>query len=102
MPGTAHALTGNETFGQRTVIMGAMRADSENVVAVSHQQHLLVADMTEELAVDKIGKRDALGEVRALRGVCVLGHVALLSHCAPKSPVRSRDRGEQLPAQLGV
>src|SRR6516162_1339625 len=74
MPGTAHALAGNETLGQRAVIMGAMGADSEDFAAALHQQHLLVADMAEELAVNKIRQRDALGEVRALRRVLLLRH----------------------------
>src|SRR5262249_37334533 len=57
--------------------MRAMRADGEDVVAHLahlHQQHLLVADMAEELAVDKIRQRDTLGEVRPLRRILLLRH----------------------------
>src|SRR5205823_1724575 len=31
MPGTTHALAGHEAFGERPVIMAAMRADRENL-----------------------------------------------------------------------
>src|SRR5690242_914438 len=108
MPGAAHALAGDETLGQRAVIMRAMRADGENVIAALLQQHLLVADMAEELTVDKVGQRDTLGQVRTLR--CVL--IAVLGHrCAPTLavPVRltrscretageARHRCESIPA----
>jgi predicted HAD superfamily Cof-like phosphohydrolase len=51
-----------------------MRANGEDFIAAVHQQHLLVADMAEELAVDKIRQRDALGEVRTVRRILFLGH----------------------------
>src|SRR6516225_401429 len=83
MPGTAHAFAGDKSLGQRAVIMGAMRANGEDFVAAVHQQHLLVADMAEELAVDEIRQRDAPREVRTL------WRILLLRHCDTPAFTRS-------------
>ena len=98
MPGTAHAFAGYETLGQRAVIMRAMGADGEDFAAALHQQHLFVADMAEELAVDEIRERDTLGEVRTLRFILVL--IRALGHrCAPTRSPRSLDApaGQRFP-----
>jgi hypothetical protein len=65
MPRTAHAFAGHQALGERSMIMRAMRADGEDFIAASHQQHLFVADMAQKLAVDKILDGDALRQVRS-------------------------------------
>src|SRR5580704_14757877 len=76
MPRAAHALADDETFGERPMIMRAMRADGEDLVAASHQQHLLVTDMAQELAVDKILDCDTLRQVRPARCSLLFRHRA--------------------------
>ena len=55
--------------------MAAMRTDGKQLGAAVHQQHLFVADVPDKLAVDEIGQRDALREIRAA------GRSLFLRHC---------------------
>ena len=50
----------DEAFGERPVIVAAMRADREDLRARAHQQHLVVADMAEQHLAGEFGRRDAL------------------------------------------
>ena len=54
MPGTTDALAGHEAFGERPVIMAAMRADREDLRARTHQHHFIVADMATALQTSRI------------------------------------------------
>src|SRR5579863_6683838 len=74
MPGTAHALADHDALGERAVIVAAMRGDGEYFGAAAHEQHLLVADMADELAVGEVWERDPLGQVRAARRGLFLRH----------------------------
>ena len=47
VPRAAHRAVNNEAVGERPMIVGAMRADREDVRAAQDQQHLVVADMSE-------------------------------------------------------
>jgi hypothetical protein len=74
MPGTTDGVIDHQTIGQWPAVMCACRADCEYLVPAAHQQHLLVAAMTDELAgIGEIEKRDAFNEIR-----CVLA----FSHCS--------------------
>src|SRR6185503_13785241 len=55
MPGTPDALTRHETFGERPVIMAAMRAYRKNFGARTHQQHFVVANMAEQHLAREFG-----------------------------------------------
>ena len=59
MPWTTDGVIDHETIGQRPAVMRACRADCEHLVPAAHQQHLLVAAMTDELA--------AIGEIEQAR-----------------------------------
>ena len=75
----------HETVGERTAVVRALGADREDLGPAAHQQHLLVADMADELAaIGKLGERNALGQI----GAGLLGMV--LSHSTP--PRRCKDR----------
>ena len=64
VPGTAHRVADDEPVGERAVIVGAMGADREDLGAAAHQQHLLLADMAEQLAaVIEFGKGNSLPEI---------------------------------------
>ncbi len=60
MPGTTDALAGHEAFGERPVIVAAMRADRKNLRARTHQQHFIVADMAEQRLAGEFGQAYAL------------------------------------------
>ena len=93
VPGTAHALADNDTVGERAVIVAAMGADREHLGADAHEQHLLVADMADKLAVDEVREGNALGQIRAARRRLLLRHGRVL---------RSRRDAEELLAKLRV
>ncbi len=76
MPGAAHGVADQQSFGERTVIVAARRADGEQLGAGPRQQHLLVADMAEKhAAVGEVGEGNTLAQI----GPAGLG--VLLSHC---------------------
>ena len=78
VPRAAHRAVNNEAVGERPMIVGAMRADREDVRAAQDQQHLVVADMSKEVSNGQVGQRDALGQIGAARS-------RLFSHCRPPS-----------------
>ena len=45
--------------------MAAMGADGEYFAATAHQQHLVVADVSQKLVVDEFGEADAFCQIRA-------------------------------------
>ena len=56
MPGAAHRVADQQPFGERAVIVAAVRADGEDLAAAARQQHLLVADMADQhAAVGELG-----------------------------------------------
>jgi hypothetical protein len=61
MPGTADAFADHESFGERPVVVTAMRVDGENLRSGTHQQNILIADMSEQCLA---GEFNALGEIR--------------------------------------
>ena len=48
MPGAADAVAYHEPLRERPVIMAAMRVDGEDLKPGTHQQNILIADMTEQ------------------------------------------------------
>src|SRR5262249_57057283 len=82
MPGTSHRLADDQSFGQRTAVMAAGRANREEFIAAAREQHRLVADIpADRPAVGYIRERDATREVRTRR----LG--LLNAHLSPPPPV---------------
>ena len=75
MPRAAHGVADHDAVGERTVIMRAMGADREHLRPATHQENLVIAGMTDELAA--IGK---LREVNALHQIWTGGFSLLLSH----------------------
>jgi hypothetical protein len=53
-----------------------MRADGEDFITASHQQHLFIADMAQKFAVDEILDCDALRQVRSARRFLLFRHRA--------------------------
>jgi hypothetical protein len=50
MPWTSHRLSDNEPVGQGAVIVGAVRTNGEQLIALSHQNRILGADTPEDPA----------------------------------------------------
>ena len=72
---TAEGVLDHETIGRRPPVMRACRADREDFGATAHQQDLLVAAMTNELApIGEIDKRYAVNEIRS---ILVFSHFSL-------------------------
>ena len=60
VPRAAHGVADHETFGERAAVVRAVAPTANTSVAAAHQQHLLVADMAEQLAaVGELSERDA-------------------------------------------
>ena len=61
MPRTADGVLDHQPFDERSVIVGAKCRHREDLRAAAHQQHLVAADVADELAaVGKLGERDPL------------------------------------------
>ena len=60
----------HEAVAERPVVVGAMGADRKQLRAAAHQQHLLVADVSDQLAVDEIGEGYALRQIGPLGAAC--------------------------------
>ena len=50
MPGTSHRIVDNEALRERTIVVGALSADRENVSAAAHEQNRVLSDMADQLA----------------------------------------------------
>ena len=82
MPGTADALADHEAFGERPVVMAAMRADREDLRARAHQQHFLVADMAEQGLARRIRtSATPLRQIGTGGRSLLIGHVFLRCDC---------------------
>src|SRR5436853_1900112 len=68
MPGAADAVAEHESVGERPVIMAAMRVDGENLGPRTHQQDILIADVTEQRPATEVTCH-ALCEIRPGRGL---------------------------------
>jgi hypothetical protein len=49
MPRTSHRIVDNEALRERTIVVGALSADRENVSATAHEQNRVLSDMAGEL-----------------------------------------------------
>src|SRR6476646_1486757 len=107
MPRTADALPGHEAFGERPVIVAAMRANRKNLRARTHQQHFIVADMAEQRLISEFGQAYAFCQIGTGGWCCLIGHiflrcVFLRSRCAmspfPEIPDGSARCRESSPA----
>ena len=75
MPGTPDGALGNETVDERSVIVAAVRIDSENLGPFAHQQNLPVADMADQLAILEGAGIDTLCQVGSARFSLLLSHL---------------------------
>src|SRR5262249_60920945 len=64
MPRAAHAVADHDPVGERRMVMAAMGPDGEQFGAAAYQQHLVTANMADQLAVDEVVHRNALRQVR--------------------------------------
>jgi hypothetical protein len=48
MPGATHSVVDNQALGQRSVVVGAMRAYGKKVVIAAHKDHFFVLDVPEQ------------------------------------------------------
>ena len=85
MPGAADAVADHEPFGQRPVIMAAMRVDREDLGARAHQQHFLVADMAEQRLALEVARGDALRQIGPAGAACCS---AMFTPASLQQPVR--------------
>ena len=76
MPRAPHAVADDKAVAERPVVVGAMGADRKQLRTAAHQQHLLVADVSDKLAIDEIGEGDALRQIGTARGCLFLCHLA--------------------------
>jgi len=79
MPGTPHGAAGDKAVAERAVVMRAMGADRKQLRSAAHKQHLLVAHVADELAVDEIGCSHTLCQIRTRRRRLFLSHQNLLT-----------------------
>ncbi|MGY4262988.1 hypothetical protein ACVJF2_001558 [Bradyrhizobium sp. USDA 4519] len=85
MPGAMDGLALKEAFGERAVVMAAMRVDGEDIRPRAHQQHVLVADMAEQHRAREVGEGNALCQIRT-------GRSLLIGHIIPPSPCDALNR----------
>src|SRR5688572_23958856 len=84
VPRASHRVADDQAFDEWAVIVSAGRADGEEAITLAHQDRLLLADASEDLAaVRKLLQRETLGEIR-LRNVSRVCH-----RCPPGTPARA-------------
>src|SRR4029077_5023339 len=76
VPRAPHAVADDKAVAERPVVVGAMGADRKQLRTAAHQQHLLVADVSDKLAIDEIGEGYALRQIGTARGCLFLCHLA--------------------------
>src|SRR6185437_11785797 len=74
VPGAANGVIDDQPLRERSMIVAAECIDGENLGAKLDQEHLLVADMTEQLAICEISQRHALREIGSA-WLVILTHV---------------------------
>jgi hypothetical protein len=99
VPGAAHGVADDESFGQRTAIMRTARADREQFISRSRQDHLIVTDVSEQQgAVAERCGVDPLGQVYT-RCVFRLSHgTRSMSNCG--AAMQSEPQAAQLASSL--
>ena len=65
VPRTADGIVDNDALGQRAAVMRAHGRNRQHVVAATHEQHGLLADMPRQ--------RDPLGQFRKPNALCEIG-----------------------------
>jgi hypothetical protein len=78
MPRAPHRIVDNEALRERTIVVGALSADRENVSAAAHKQNRVLSDMADELAaVWQFGESNSLRQVRTNRCGLFCSHSVL-------------------------
>jgi hypothetical protein len=77
VPRAAYAPALDQPIDKRAVVVAAIGIDGEDFAARAHHQHILIADMADQLAMREVGKRDTLAEIRAARLRLLLGGLIL-------------------------
>src|SRR6185437_6327661 len=77
MPGATDAFARHDPFGERPVIVAAMRVNRKNPGAGACQQNFFVADMAEQRRSSKLSRGDALRQVRPCGRGLLIRHVLL-------------------------
>jgi hypothetical protein len=87
VPGTAHDIANDQSLSERAAVVRAGRANREQFIAATRQQHGLLAHMpAHHGAVAKISERNPAREIRSLRLGLLGSHNVLragLGICAP-------------------
>src|SRR5271154_2567974 len=79
MPRTAHRLIDDEPVEERSMVVGAVSPDRENVGPLAHNEHLLVPDVADPLApVGEIREGNSLRQIGPDGSVAIFSHTALL------------------------
>ena len=79
VPGTPHGLVNDKPVEERSMVMGAVSPDRENVGPSAHNEHLLVPNVADQLApVGELGEGNSLRQIGADRSVAIFSHIALL------------------------
>ena len=84
MPGASYCVIDDQPLRERATVVGALRADGEDLSATAYEQNRLLSDMTEELgAVRQFGGGDAE------RQIGTGGSRLYVSHCVLPGRVAS-------------
>jgi hypothetical protein len=80
MPGTPKRVADHETLGKRSVVVGAMRVEREDLRSAPHQEDLLASDAADpHSALGEPGLRNPLRQIRGVGKRFILGHSLLPS-----------------------
>ena len=86
VPRAADGIADKDPIGERTVIMGTLRADGEQRAAVAREQHRFTRDLPQDhVALSEVRNRDPLGKVRSREFCILVAHDCLL--LPPKAPL---------------
>ena len=103
VPGTANRLVDDQALRQRAVVVAAKCIDRDHVRSELHQQHGIVPDMTQQLAVDEILRRNTLREIGTAWFV-VICHCPCFRSAYRPGAVHGRFEPEKVPgvAPIGL
>ena len=68
VPGASDSIADDQTLGERSVVMRAVRTDRKDLRLTLDDQHLLIADVSLQDAVAELMRRNASGQIS--RAVC--------------------------------
>ena len=74
MPRATNAVTNDNTFSERAVVMRAMRVDCEHDCIALHKQYFFVTDVPDQPSFGKIRQRYPLSQIGSAWSSVLVGH----------------------------